>query len=103
METQQDMEKGGNKYEIVENDNEEKGVIYWGNFYPVKHGWYSYKEGLNGTTYQYLNLDERIVTLTLLTNEKIKPAGYKNLKYKGTVFKYIAQYKMKNVSCRKRY
>tara|TARA_B100001093_G_C26380746_1_gene822833 strand:- start:360 stop:653 length:294 start_codon:yes stop_codon:yes gene_type:complete len=97
------MRKGGNKYEIIENDYGEKTVVYRDKIYPVKHAWYSYKEGERGTTYQYLNLDERIVTLTLLTNEKIKPAGYKNLKYKGTVFKYIAQYKMKNVSCRKRY
>lgn len=97
------MGKGGFKYEIIENDYGEKTVVHGDKIYPVKHAWYSYKEGLHGTTYQYLNLDERIVTLTLLTNEKIKPTGYKNLKYKGTVFKYIAQYKMKNVICRKRY
>tara|TARA_Y100000389_G_scaffold96058_1_gene92723 strand:- start:1953 stop:2246 length:294 start_codon:yes stop_codon:yes gene_type:complete len=97
------MGKEGPKYKILENDYGEKTVVYGDKIYPVKHAWYSYKEGALGTTYQYLNLDERIVTLTLLTNEKIKPAGYKNLKYKGTVFKYIAQYKMKNVSCRKRY
>ena len=84
-------------YDIVEvkvKNKFRKGIYINGTFYKLLHGWYSDEASKSCHIHQYLNNNDKIISVTSVTSEKKKSkTAYDDLKYKGIIFKHIVSYK----------
>lgn len=85
-------------YKLVEIDTKygkKKGVYIYGSFYEIKYGWYSFEASKLTHTHYYLNQYDNKISVTEVTSTKKKNSTFKDIIYKGTVFKHLGSYKKK--------